>query len=166
MGHPLHLLLIEDSEDDARLLLRTLTRGGYDVQYERVETAAALQLALDQGSWQVIISDYSLPMFDAPSALALVRAHNLDIPFLIVSGTITEDAAVTSLKAGAHDFITKGRMARLIPAIERELREVEERRARRLAEHALQQSEERYRSLVETSPDAILLTDLDGTIVF
>src|SRR5688572_24559814 len=99
MGHPLHLLLIEDSEDDARLLLRTLTRGGYDVQYERVETAAALQLALDQGSWQVIISDYSLPMFDAPSALALVRAHNLDIPFLIVSGTITEDAAVTSLKA-------------------------------------------------------------------
>ncbi|MBF8284341.1 MAG: CheY chemotaxis protein or a CheY-like REC, partial [Anaerolineales bacterium] len=138
MNKPLRVLIVEDSEDDARLLLRELRRGGYDPTFERVETADAMRAALDPSTgsghgWDVILSDYSLPQFSAPAALALLQAEGMDLPFIIISGTIGEDTAVAALKAGAHDFIVKGNWARLIPAVEREMRDAEARRARKQA---------------------------------
>ena len=134
MAAPLRVLVVEDSDDDFELLLRELERGRYDVQPGRVQSAEALREALQAGPWDVVISDYSLPGFSALEALAIVRDLAIDTPFLIVSGTISEDIAVEALKAGAHDFMVKDRLARLLPALERELREAENRRSRRQAE--------------------------------
>jgi two-component system, cell cycle sensor histidine kinase and response regulator CckA len=166
MSQPLRVLIIEDSEDDTLLLLRELCRGDFEIFSERVETPAALHATLTKQVWDIVLSDYSLPHFSAPAALALVQELGLDLPFLVVSGTIGEQSAVALLKAGAHDFIMKSQLARLVPAVERELREASERHARRKTEFALHESEARYRSLVETSPDAIILADLEGTIIF
>src|SRR5882672_5576269 len=124
MGTPIHALIVEDSAADTELLVRELERGGYDVIYERVETAAAMEVALARSPWDVVLSDYHLPRFSGPEAFAVLRATGLDFPFIIISGTIGEEIAVSALKAGAHDFLVKGRLARLIPAIERERREV------------------------------------------
>jgi putative nucleotidyltransferase with HDIG domain len=134
----LRMLLIEDSEDDARLLLREIQRGGYEVEFERVETAESMRAALGRQQWDVVICDFSLPSFSAPHALELLKKTNLDLPFIIVSGTIGEESAVNALKAGAHDFIIKGNFARLIPAIERELKEAAIRRERRERERELE----------------------------
>lgn len=166
MAKPLRVLSIEDSEDDVLLLARDLRRGGYTPQLERVETAAAMREALTRQPWDVILSDYSMPQFNAPAALDVLKASGLDIPFIIISGTIGEDTAVAALKAGAHDFIVKTNTARLLPAIERELREAENRRRRREAEEAIHQAEKRFRSLIEHSSDAIILMDVQGTILF
>jgi signal transduction histidine kinase len=130
----LRVLLVEDSEDDAQLLLRELRRNGYEVEYQRVETRPAMEQALRQKRWDVILCDYSLPQFDAMAALTTLKESGLDLPFFVISGSIQEEAAVTALKAGAHDFMLKGRFARLIPAIERELQDVETRRLRREGE--------------------------------
>jgi signal transduction histidine kinase len=119
----LRALLIEDNPLDAELLLRELRRGYDIVTYERVETAEALSTALDKQPWDVVVSDYSLPQFSAPAALSLIKARGIDIPFIIVSGTIGEETAVEAMRAGAHDFMTKGKLARLLPAIEREIKE-------------------------------------------
>jgi signal transduction histidine kinase len=127
MGTPLAVLLVEDSVDDAELTLRALTRGGYDLRYERVETAEAMSRTLDRGAWDVIISDYSMPHFSGPAALDLLQRRGIDLPFIIVSGTAGDEAAVAAMKAGAHDFVVKGNLARLLPALERELREVKVR---------------------------------------
>jgi signal transduction histidine kinase len=124
MGKPLRALLVEDAEQDAVLVVRELRRGGYDVVFERVETAEAMSAALDRQSWDVVLSDYSLPRFSAPLALGLVKARGLEVPFIIISGTVNEEIAVDAIHAGAHDFMAKGKLARLIPAIERELRDV------------------------------------------
>ena len=134
----LRILLVEDSEDDAALLLRAIQQGGYSVAYERVETAADMKSALDNEAWDVIISDYKLPQFDAPQALAVMKESGQDLPFIIVSGTTSEENAVSSLKAGAHDFVIKGKLARLVPAIQRELKEAVERRERRQRESELE----------------------------
>jgi len=157
MNKPLRVLIVEDSEDDARLLLHELRRGGYDPAFERVETADAMRAALDPSTgpghrWDVILSDYRLPQFSAPAALALLQVSGLDLPFIIISGTIGEDTAVAALKAGAHDFIVKGNWARLIPAVEREMRDAEARRARKQAEDELRAAEAKYRALVEQLP--------------
>ncbi|MDY7227019.1 response regulator [Hyalangium rubrum] len=120
---PLRLLLIEDSEDDALLVLRELRRGGYDVSSTRVETLEALERALDAGPWDAIITDYSLPGFTGLDSFTRVRQRGLDVPFFIVSGAIGEDIAVAAMKAGVHDFLLKDRLARLAPAVARELRE-------------------------------------------
>jgi response regulator RpfG family c-di-GMP phosphodiesterase len=120
---PIKILFVEDSDDDAHLILRELQRGGYAVEFERVETAEAMQAALARQQWDLIISDYSLPQFNAPDALALLQASQIDLPFIIASGTIGEETAISALKAGAHDFVIKGNLARLIPAIQREMRE-------------------------------------------
>jgi putative nucleotidyltransferase with HDIG domain len=141
MGRPLRVLMIEDNEDDALLLVRELQRGGYEVEFERVETAEAMQSALTQKTWDLILSDYTMPRFNAPKALEVLKASGLDLPFIISSGTIGEETAVTALKAGAHDFFVKGKFARLGPAIERELREAETRRQRKRAEEALREKE-------------------------
>jgi signal transduction histidine kinase len=127
MGIPLHVLLVEDSPDDADLTLRALVGGGYEPVFERVDTGEAMGAALDRGAWDVVISDYSMPRFSAPAALALLQRRGVDLPFIIISGTVGDEVAVTAMKAGAHDFIVKGKLARLLPALERELREVKNR---------------------------------------
>ena len=124
MGKPLRALVVEDFEQDTALVVRELKRGGYDLTYERVETPEAMTAALDRQAWDIVLSDYSLPRFSAPLALKLVKARGLDLPFIIISGTVNEEIAVQAIHAGAHDFMAKGRLARLIPAIERELRDV------------------------------------------
>ena len=164
-GKPLHILIVEDSEDDCLLLLRELRRGGYDPVYERVETAAAMREALEQRQWDIVISDYVLPKFSGLVALKMLKESGLDLPFIIVSGNIGESIAVHAMKAGAHDYILKGNLTRLVPAVERELREATVRRERRQAEEALVESETRYRSLFENSMDAVLLSSADGSIL-
>ena len=119
MPETLRVLIVEDSLNDADLVVRELERGGYAVTYERVQTADAMQAALTSSRWDVVLSDYHMPGFSAPAALAVLRATGMDLPFLIVSGTIGEDAAVGALKAGANDFLVKDRLARLVPAIDR-----------------------------------------------
>src|SRR2546430_11022770 len=152
---PLRVLIAEDSEDDARLLLRELQRAGFDPAYERVDSPTAMQAALDRQAWDLVIGDYSMPAFSGPAALALLRACDLDTPFIFVSGTIGEDVAVEAMKAGAQDFLTKGNLRRLIPAIERELRDADVRRERRRAQTALL---ERARLAELTSDVGIALT--------
>src|SRR6266513_554683 len=110
MRVPLRVLIAEDSEDDARLLLRELQRAGFDPAYERVDSAISMQAALDRQAWDLVIGDYSMPTFSGPAALALLRARDLDTPFIFVSGTIGEDVAVEAMKAGAQDFLTKGNL--------------------------------------------------------
>lgn len=134
MHGSIRVLLIDDSEDDAQLILRELRRGGYSVQYELIETRAAMEAALSESVWDIILSDYNMPLFNAMEALETLKATRMDIPFIILSGTINEETAVTALKAGAHDFLLKDKLARLIPAIERELGDAEVRHAHRKAE--------------------------------
>jgi two-component system, cell cycle sensor histidine kinase and response regulator CckA len=141
MGKALRVLLVEDQANDAALLLDQLKRFGYEVTWQRVETRDEMASALGSRSWDLIISDFALPQFDARDALALRRELDLDLPFLIVSGTIEEEEAVECLRQGADDFITKGRLARLGPAIERSLRDSDERQTRHAAEERLRQAQ-------------------------
>ena len=134
----LRVLLVEDSAPDAELLLVSLAEAGYDPSAERVQTAEGMRRALARGGWQIILSDYSLPTFSAPEALAIAQELQPELPFIIVSGTVGEDTAVSALKAGASDFLIKGRLTRLAPAIERELREAALRRERELEREALE----------------------------
>jgi len=138
VDRPLRALLVEDSAADAEMIVRALERDGWAPKWERVEDARGLGAALDRGGWDVVLSDYSLPRFSAPEALAVVRARKVDVPFVIVSGTVDEETAVASMKAGASDFLSKQRLARLGAAVARELREAEGRRARLRAERERQ----------------------------
>jgi diguanylate cyclase len=133
----IRILIVEDSEDDAELLTMALRRAGYAVEAQRVETSAAMDEALDHGEWDVVVSDFNLPHFSALGALGALHERSLDLPFIIVSGAIGEEVAVICMKAGAHDYVMKDSLARLIPAIEREIREAGERAERRRAEQAL-----------------------------
>ena len=136
-SRPLRVLIVEDVEQDAVLLVRELNRGGFEVTSERVDTHAAMKEALTRQPWDIVISDYAMPHFSAPHALRMVQELLLDLPFIIVSGTVGEDTAIESIHAGAHDFMIKGRLARLIPAIERELRDAALRTERRKMEQQL-----------------------------
>jgi len=167
-GVPVRLLLVEDSENDTMLLLRELRRGGYEPSHERVYTPEAMERAMEEARgepYEVVISDYYMPRFRAPDALALLRGLGHDVPFIVVSGKIGEDAAVEIMKAGANDYLTKENMARLCPTIERELKEAEVRRERTRAEEALARSEIRFRRLVEQAADAMFVHDLEGRFV-
>src|SRR5688500_14143257 len=113
MKIPLRVLVVEDSEFDARILINMLKKGGYDPVFERVETRPAMETALKNKTWDVILSDYNMPEFSAPDALKLLQETGLDLPFIIVSGGIGEDTAVAAMKAGAHDYLMKGNLARL-----------------------------------------------------
>lgn len=123
MGQPLRALIVEDRESDALLLLRELRRGGFDVTSERVDTGDAMRAAFAKGAWDIVLADYAMPTFSAPEALKCMQDHRLDLPFIIVSGTVNDEIAVEVMRAGAHDFMAKGNFARLIPAVQRELRE-------------------------------------------
>jgi signal transduction histidine kinase len=123
MGRPLRALIVEDVEPDAVLVARELKRGGFDVTYERVDTPDSMAAALARQPWDIVISDYTMPRFSALAALAVVKERKLDLPFIIVSGTVGEETAVDAIRAGAHDFMVKGTFARLVPAVERELRD-------------------------------------------
>jgi len=137
MNRPLQVLFVEDSEDDAALLQIELKRAGYQPVCQRVETADEMRAALDRQEWDLIIADYRMPRFDGLAALALAKERGLDLPFIIVSGHITEETAVAAMKAGAHDYVMKDKLARLGSAVERELREAGVRREHRRAEEAL-----------------------------
>jgi two-component system, cell cycle sensor histidine kinase and response regulator CckA len=152
---PLRVLIVEDSEDDLLLLLRELRRGGYELDYVRVETAVEMQAALDRQTWDIVIADYTLPRFSAPAALELLQSQQRDLPFIIVSGTIGEEAAVAAMRAGADDYLLKNNLVRLVPAVERELREAQERQKRLDAEQALRESEERFRQLAENITESV-----------
>ncbi len=160
------LLIVEDSEFDAKIIVTTLKQGGYAPLFQRVETSVDLEEALRASTWDVIISDYNMPNFTALDALEIVQRSCLDVPFIIVSGGIGEATAVAAMKAGAHDYVMKGNQARLCPVLEREMREASDRQARRNAEAALRESELRYRLLWETATDAVLLIDTNGKIEF
>lgn len=178
---PLRVLVIEDSEDDTELLLHELRRGGYDLTHARVEIAETMRAELSARTWDLVISDFSMPHFNAFTALELLHSTQQDIPFIIVSGTIGEDRAVTAMKLGAHDYILKGNLKRLVPAVERELREARSRQERRQADETILRlaytdpltglpNRIRFRELVqeaivtgqrEQRPIALLLMDLD-----
>lgn len=144
MSKSLQVLVVEDSQDDTELLMNELERGGYEVVYERVETAEALQAALDHQEWDLVISDYSMPHFSGLDALKLVLESGVDLPFLIISGVIGEEQAVAAMRAGAHDYLIKGRLARLTPVVERELREARIRQEQRQAEAELKRLREEH----------------------
>jgi two-component system cell cycle sensor histidine kinase/response regulator CckA len=165
MDNILRILIVEDCAEDAELIVSELERGGYRVVVERVQTAAAFQEALTGREWDAVISDYELPTFSGPAALSLLQSSGLDLPFIMMSGTISEEIAVTALRAGAHDFIVKGRLARLIPAIERERREVEVRRERAGAEDRLRRSEAQYRSLIDGAVFGIYQATAGGQFI-
>lgn len=161
----LTLLLIEDDPDDALLIVRELGRCGYVPDWERVDTAPTLIEALQRQTWDVITCDWVMPSFSAIEALKILQVRAAETPKIIVSGEIAEEAAVAAMRGGAHDFVSKHHLARLCPAVERELRETEVRRAHRQAEQALRESEDRYRDLVENSQDLICTHDLEGRIL-
>lgn len=142
---PLRVLIVEDSEDDAELLVQELRRAGYDVKYERVEDAEAMAAALDREPWDVVISDWTVPSFGALPALKVLQEKDMDVPFIIMSGTIGEEMAVEAMRAGAHDMILKDRRARLIPAVEREVAEARRREEQRETKDKLLASEETLR---------------------
>ena len=166
MNRPLRILMIEDSEADTELVLRMLRRAGYEPSFQRVDTAESMKAALATASWDIVLADYRMPQFSAPEALALLKESGLDLPFIVVSGGIGESTAVAAMKAGAHDYLMKDNLARLVPAIERELREAANRAGKRRTSEELRDSELRYRLLWETAMDAILLTDTEGLIRF
>jgi len=139
VGVPLRLLLIEDSEDDAALLLRELRRGNFDLQFERVEESAALESAFEKQNWDLIISDFSLPHFSGTDALRLLRSKGCEKPFIFVSGTIGEEMAVAALRDGAQDYLMKTNLKRLVPAVQRVLQEAEDRKNREKMEMQVQQ---------------------------
>jgi two-component system, cell cycle sensor histidine kinase and response regulator CckA len=155
----IHLLVIEDSEDDADLLVRELERGGYRLQYRRVDTPEDLRAALADRDWDLVIADYTMPRFSGAEALSMVRGRSREVPFIFVSGTIGEEAAIAALKAGAQDYILKGKTGRLVPAIERELREARARRERDRLEAERRAMEDRYRQVLTIAGDGIVVVD-------
>ena len=164
---PLRVLLVEDNPDDALLLERHLRRNGFLPRITRVETAAEMLSALDLPDLpDVILADYNLPNFSGPAALQLLHASTFDLPFIMLSGAVSEEMAVDSMRAGAHDYVTKQNLARLVPALERELKEVSARRDRLAAEIALQASEARFHRLVEAMPLGLTICDTSGEIIY
>jgi sigma-B regulation protein RsbU (phosphoserine phosphatase) len=164
MATALRVLLIEDSDDDALLLLRELRRGGFDPIWQRVDTPEALHEALDGADWDLITCDWVMPKFSAPAALELLRARRCDVPVIIVSGEVGEEVAVSALRSGARDYVSKQKLTRLVPAITRELEEFADQRARRQAEASLRRAQDRLRIFFEQASDLIFTLDGEGRI--
>jgi PAS domain S-box-containing protein len=161
MTNPLSVLIVEDSVDDTFFIVRELQRGGYNVDFERVETAAAMETALRSRDWDLVISDYSMPLFGGAAALGLYQQSGLDVPFILVSGTMGEDIAVEMVKAGAHHYVMKENLTKLVSAVDRELRSAQERRIRR----QMEATQQYLASIVSCCSDAIIGKTLDGTVV-
>lgn len=164
MIEPLRVLIVEDSETDAKLIARELRREHDLIHVELVDDAAGMSRALEAGPWDAIVCDWSMPRFSATAALDLLKASGHDIPFIIVSGVIGEERAVEAMRAGARDYVLKDRLSRLTPAVEREIRERAAREARRAAEWALFESQARFRALIEGNSDAVALVSADGVL--
>jgi PAS domain S-box-containing protein len=164
MPNCLRVLVVEDSEDDALLIINRLEAAGFDVAHKRVDTADSMVEALSAGAWDLILADYRMPHFTGNAALKLVRERNQDVPFILVSGQIGEETAVEAMKAGAQDYVMKDNLARLAPAVERELGEAEIRRKRRMADEALQKSEFRFRQIYDNAPVMMHSIDKAGVI--
>lgn len=162
---PLRALIVEDVDDDAVLMVLQLRRGGFDPTWERVETEAAMRAAVAAAEWDLVIADYTLPEFDAPSALRVLQDLNIDLPFIIVSGSVGEEIAVAAMKAGAHDYMRKDNLTRLAPAVERELREAHIRRERRDALAQVEESEQRLGAILSQVAVGIVQTGLDGQVL-
>src|SRR3989304_3414891 len=162
MANLLRVLIVEDNPDDQQLLVAELQSGGYDLVHACVASAGEMRAALDRDAWDCIISDYSMPGFIGIDALRIVQERGLDLPFIIVSGVISEDTAVDAMKSGAHDYLSKSNLKRLLPAAERELREAAARREHRLAGEALRDSEARFRSIFNQASVGIVHGSLDG----
>lgn len=157
----LHVLIVDDSEDDTLLVVRALEKENFKLYYQRVENATDMNKALDVRVWDLILSDYSMPQFSGTEALAVCQQKGFDVPFIIVSGRIGEEVAVEMMRAGAHDYVMKDDLARLVPAVNRELRAAQERQTRRQAQLAMAH----LASIVETCDDAIMSHTLGGTIL-
>ncbi len=165
MPTTLKILFVEDSEDDSLLILEELRRSEYDPEWRRVDRLVDFRHALESSAWDAVICDYNLPEFDAPAALSVMREKGIDIPFIVVSGAVTEEIAVRTMKAGAQDFCSKHNLARLAPALGRELRESRERVARREAEKALESSRAHVRLLLESRFIAVFFADEAGRLL-
>ena len=160
----IRLLLVEDSEADAELLVHMLSRSGYAVHSRRVDSETALHAALDESDWDLVIADFSMPSFNGHRALGVVRSRGFEMPFIFVSGTIGEEAAVNAMRAGAQDYVSKRDLGRLIPAVERELREAVVRQDRRRADTALRRSEDRMRRLLDSNVIGVLFWGRNGEV--
>ena len=161
MKKHLRVLLVEDAELDAELLIRFLHSSGYEVHCRRVCQEAELDRALDEETWDVVLCDYQLPGYSGIAALELIKERGFDVPFIIVSGVIGEECAVQSMRAGAHDYVMKNNLPRLAPAIDRELKEAEVRRERQ----RILERNRHLAAIVDSTDDAVISTNLDGTIL-
>ena len=162
MSKALRVLCVEDSEEDSLLLRRELGNGGYDPVWERVDTADAMSAALEEGSWDLVLADFALPGFGALAALNLVRQAGLNLPFIVVSGVIGEEQAVATMKAGAHDYVFKNNLRRLLPAIERELNEATVRRQRKRAE----EEQQKLAAVIENTSDFVGIASLHEKVLY
>jgi CheY-like chemotaxis protein len=165
--------MVDDSESDVLLIIRELKKGGYNPYYERVETAAAMKKSLQEKQWDVILCDYKMPKFDASSAIALLKETNIDVPLIIISGTVGEETAVECMRLGAQDYIIKGNLFRLCPVIARELEESEVRNKQKQAEsqreavlEELHKNEEKYRTIIGNIQEGYFEIDLAGNFTF
>lgn len=166
MNISLRVLIVDDSDDDAKLMIRQLRNGGYDPNWKRVETAETMKAALESQQWDVILCDYKMPRFNSPAALKVLQDIKIDIPFIIVSGAIGEDTAVAAMKSGAHDFLMKDKLAKLVVAIEREIREAKIRQEKKTADEMLKKSEENFRHSLDNSPLGIRIVSADGKTLY
>ncbi|HKC13684.1 MAG TPA: response regulator, partial [Vicinamibacteria bacterium] len=149
MGKPLRVLIVDDAEPDALRMVALLRSGGYEPVFARVETAPGLLAALPREEWDVVVTDHALPHFGALEVLEILRAQDRDLPVIVVAGSVSEEELVAVMRAGAHDCLVKGNLGRLCVAVDRSLRDAEERRARRESDLRRSEAEERYRALVE-----------------
>jgi PAS domain S-box-containing protein/putative nucleotidyltransferase with HDIG domain len=166
MNVSLRVLIVDDSDDDAKLLIRQLQNGGYEPEWQRVETTETMEAALDSQQWDVILCDYKMPRFSAPAALKIVQEKIIDVPFIIVSGAIGEDTAVAAMKSGAHDFLMKDKLAKLVVTIEREIREAKIRQEKKTADELLKKSEENFRHSLDSSPLGIRIVSAEGKTLY
>jgi len=161
MSKSLRVLIVENSEDDTQLILHELKGGGYEPNFERVDTREEMIEALNKQAWDIILCDYVMPNFSGLEAVKLLQGKELDIPFIVISGKIGEDIVAVTMKAGAHDYIGKGNLMGLAPAIDRELKEAETRKERKRAEVSVR----RLATVLQDSNDAVTVQDFDGNVI-